>query len=67
MNNLSAIPAIEKLKPILIVMDFLNRSRDRPSSAWIHQMFCFMFTFYLNTELEGDKTVVTPDKLPMVK
>eukprot|EP00957_Ditylum_brightwellii_P050190 3806306-Ditylum_brightwellii.AAC.1 len=47
-------------------MDSLNRTRDRPNNTWIHQMFCFMFTFYLNTELKEDKTVVTPDKLPMV-
>eukprot|EP00957_Ditylum_brightwellii_P016401 1233651-Ditylum_brightwellii.AAC.1 len=67
MNNLSAVPATETSKSILIIMDSLNRTRDRPNNTWTHQMFCFMFAFYLNTELKEDKTVITPDKLPMVK
>eukprot|EP00957_Ditylum_brightwellii_P012771 965519-Ditylum_brightwellii.AAC.1 len=67
MNNLSAVPATEKLKSIMIVMDSLNGRADRSNNAWIHQMFCFMFTYYLNTETEQNKTVVTPKKLPIVK
>jgi hypothetical protein len=66
-NNLSAVPATETLKSTLIVIDFLNGKTDRPNDAWIHQIFCFMFTYYLNTETEPNKTVVTPKKLPMVK
>eukprot|EP00957_Ditylum_brightwellii_P022729 1714633-Ditylum_brightwellii.AAC.1 len=67
MNNLSAVPATEKFKAILIVMDSLNRKTDRPNNAWIHQMLCFMFTYYLNTETDLNKTIVTPKNLPMVK
>eukprot|EP00957_Ditylum_brightwellii_P198163 15099221-Ditylum_brightwellii.AAC.1 len=67
MNNLSAVPATEKLKSILIVMGSLNGKTDRPYDAWINQMFCFMFIYYLNTESGPNKTVVTPKKLPMVK
>eukprot|EP00957_Ditylum_brightwellii_P047070 3574604-Ditylum_brightwellii.AAC.1 len=60
MNNLSAVPTTEKLKSILIVMDSLNGKTDRPNDAWIHEMICFMFTYYLNTETDPNKTVVTP-------
>eukprot|EP00957_Ditylum_brightwellii_P176318 13425859-Ditylum_brightwellii.AAC.1 len=67
MNNLSAVSATEKLKSNLIVMDSLNGKTDRPNNAWIHEMFCCMFTYYLNTESELNKTVVTPKNLPMVK
>eukprot|EP00957_Ditylum_brightwellii_P104277 7942883-Ditylum_brightwellii.AAC.1 len=67
MNILSAIPATEKLKSILIVMDSLNGKTDRPNDAWIREMFCCMFTYYLNTESELNKTIVTPNNLPMVK
>eukprot|EP00957_Ditylum_brightwellii_P009862 744287-Ditylum_brightwellii.AAC.1 len=67
MNNLSAFPATEKLKSILIVMDSLDGKTDRPNDAWIYEMFCFMFTYYLNTESELSKTVITPNNLPMVK
>eukprot|EP00957_Ditylum_brightwellii_P101539 7738921-Ditylum_brightwellii.AAC.1 len=67
MNNLSAVPATEHLKSILIVMDSLNGKTDRPNGAWIHQFFCFMFTYYLNTETDPNTTIVTPNNLPMIK
>eukprot|EP00957_Ditylum_brightwellii_P170110 12948255-Ditylum_brightwellii.AAC.1 len=67
MNNLSAVPVTEKLKSILTVVDSLNGKLDRPNDAWIHEMVCCMFTYYLNTESELNKTVVVPNNLPMVK
>ena len=67
MNNLSAVPATEKLKSTLIVMDSLNGKSERPNDAWIHQMFYFVLTYYLNMETEPNKSIVNPNNLPMVK
>ena len=67
MNNLSAVSSTEKLKTILIVMDSLNGKADRLDDTWIHKMFCFMFTYYMNTEEQTNKFIVRPNNLPMVK
>eukprot|EP00957_Ditylum_brightwellii_P194446 14808795-Ditylum_brightwellii.AAC.1 len=67
MTNLSAVPATEKLKTILIVMDSLNGKADRLDDTWIHQMFCYIFTYYMNTEEERHTFLVDKNNLPMVK